>query len=67
MNMKIIDIQPNTAVTNSSPYIYEVTFISKDGTIRKAISKRSHLEAWLQELHQTQEFNQILNKYQQQS
>jgi hypothetical protein len=65
--MKIIDIKPNTSVTNSSPYIYEVTFISKDGTIRKAISKRSHLEAWLQELQQTKEFNSILNKYQQQS
>lgn len=65
--MKIIDIKPNTARTNSSPYIYEVTFQSKDGTIRKAISKHSQLEAWLQELQQTQEFNLILNQYQQQS
>jgi hypothetical protein len=67
MNMKIIDIQPNPDRNNDSPYIYQVTFISQDGTIRKAISKQSHFEAWLQELHQTTEFNQILNNYQQQS
>jgi hypothetical protein len=67
MNMKIIDIEPNTERTNDSPYIYKVTFISNDGTIRKAISKQSHLEAWLQELQQTKEFNIILHKYQQQS
>jgi hypothetical protein len=65
--MKIIDIEPNTERTNDSPYIYKVTFISNDGTIRKAISKQSHLEAWLQELQQTKEFNIILHKYQQQT
>jgi hypothetical protein len=62
--MKIIDIEPNTERTNDSPYIYKVTFISNDGTIRKAISKQSHLEAWLQELYQLDEFHLFMNKYQ---
>jgi hypothetical protein len=62
--MKIIDIQPNPDRNNDSPYIYKVTFISKDGTIRKAISKFSQLQAWLQELHQVEQFHLILNKYQ---
>jgi hypothetical protein len=62
--MKIIDIQPNTERTNDSPYVYKVTFISNDGTIRKAISKFSQLEAWLQELHQSKEFHLLMHKYQ---
>ena len=62
--MKIIDIQPNPDRNNDSPYIYKVTFISQDGTIRKAICKFSQLQAWLQELHQVEQFHLILNKYQ---
>ena len=61
--MKIIDIQPNPDRNNDSPYIYKVTFISQDGTIRKAISKFSQLQAWLQELDQLEQYHLILNKY----